>query len=91
MDDERRHAARAARWGGWSIACGLALLGGWVTGQNIVIGLALLATLLCVSRWIESARADRGTHEAPEAEAAEDDGAPPSRQSNIIQFRKPGD
>lgn len=91
MDDERRLAARAARWGGWSVACGLALLGGWVTGQNIVIGVALLATLLCVSRWIEAARAVRGAQDAAEPETTDEDGDQAPRPSNIIRFRRPGD
>lgn len=85
MDDERRRAARASRWAGWSIACGLALVGGYATGHQVVTGVALLATLLCVSRWIEAAR-------APDAKPGED--PPPGeapQASNIIKFRRPED
>ena len=83
MDDERRRAARAQRWAGWSIASGLALIGGYATDHQVVTGVALLATLLCVSRWIEAARAP----EAPPSDEPAPDEAP--QASNIIRFRRP--
>ena len=78
-------------WAGWTIAALLVLALGWVADWPLVIGVGLLAAILCGSRWIAVARA-RHDAEREAADIAQDtpdgDAAIPS---NIIQFRRPDD